>query len=430
MTNSFFNRIESFGPTVKRAAAWSDIRKRPLINKAGLPFRRARLVDYDGDLSRLWYIIFYAYDPAAKRLRRKRVGKEELNGIPTLIERRDEARKIIDALNHELEGTAQLKPILREKLADEAPGFNFRSMGVIDALSYVTEYKQSQKKSDSTLKGYRALKRSMGEFMDHLQLSRGMPLKNVNRTFIQRYLDYLRTESGIGNKTYNVAKGIFHSAVEVLRSQDTKLFPDANPVARFVNMPVVSKKHAAYTTDQVDKLRQLIGDRDQQMLLFIRFIYFTLARPKELRLLKVSDIRLDFKRILVRGEVSKTSIEEFVGISPALEDIINQSGILKYPADNYVFGIKGSPDLIPVGKNYFGKRFRVFITESQFRQLNPNYSLYSFKHTGAVQLYLATKDPYLVQRQCRHTTLDQTMTYLKDLGLFTDFSALERWIGF
>ncbi|MEJ0030003.1 MAG: phage integrase SAM-like domain-containing protein [Bacteroidota bacterium] len=73
-------------------------------------------------------------------------------------------------------------------------------MGVIDALSFVIEYKQSQKKSDSTLKGYRHLRSSMGAFMDHLQLSRSMPFKNVNRTFIQRYLDYVRIEYGIANK--------------------------------------------------------------------------------------------------------------------------------------------------------------------------------------------------------------------------------------
>jgi hypothetical protein len=92
-----------------------------------------------------------------------------------MIEGRDDARKVIDTLNRELEGTAQPKPVLRETLAYESPGFNFRSMGVIDALSYVIEYKLSQKKSDSTLKGYHALRRSMDEFMDHLQLTRGMP---------------------------------------------------------------------------------------------------------------------------------------------------------------------------------------------------------------------------------------------------------------
>ncbi|MEJ0030004.1 MAG: hypothetical protein WDO15_06390 [Bacteroidota bacterium] len=131
--------------------------------------------------------------------------------------------------------------------------------------------------------------------------------------------------------------------LRVLRNQDIKLFPDVNPVRRFPNMSVVSKKHAAYSTTQVDKLRDLISERDPQLLLFIRFIYFTLARPKELRLLKVSNVRLDFKQILIRGEVSKTNIEEFVGMSPTFEEAINGSGVLNYPQDHYLFGVTGKP---------------------------------------------------------------------------------------
>ena len=45
-------------------------------------------------------------------------------------------------------------------------------------------------------------------------------------------------------------------------------------------------------------------------------------------------------------------------------------------------------------------------------------TLYSWKHTGAIKLYQATKDMKKVQRQCRHWSITETDNYLRDLGLF------------
>jgi integrase len=44
-------------------------------------------------------------------------------------------------------------------------------------------------------------------------------------------------------------------------------------------------------------------------------------------------------------------------------------------------------------------------------------SFYSWKHTGACALFNATKDPYLVMQQCRHSDIKITMIYLRSLGL-------------
>ena len=47
-------------------------------------------------------------------------------------------------------------------------------------------------------------------------------------------------------------------------------------------------------------------------------------------------------------------------------------------------------------------------------------NLYSWKATGAADLYNATKDPYLVMSQCRHSDIKITMLYLRSLGLQTN----------
>jgi integrase len=44
-------------------------------------------------------------------------------------------------------------------------------------------------------------------------------------------------------------------------------------------------------------------------------------------------------------------------------------------------------------------------------------TFYCWKHTGAMNLYMATKDPYIVMNQCRHSEITTTMIYLRSLGL-------------
>jgi len=157
-----------------------------------------------------------------------------------------------------------------------------------------------------------------------------------------------------------------------------------------------------------------------------------LSRPEELRHLRVGDIQFAERKILFRSEVSKTNIEQHVGINESLAKAIEESGILKFPPNHFVFSNDNDlhqPGEKPVSINYFYKRIKPYITKLGFYKSNPNYTMYSFKHTGAIALYKATKDIKMVQSQCRHQSIEQTNTYLRDLGAIDDFEQLNKWKG-
>ena len=48
--------------------------------------------------------------------------------------------------------------------------------------------------------------------------------------------------------------------------------------------------------------------------------------------------------------------------------------------------------------------------------LGPGHTIYSFRHTAAINLYRNTKDIGLLQRIMDHTEITTTMTYLRGLG--------------
>ena len=65
------------------------------------PFRKAKLYDCKGDISKRWYINFYVWDVQRNSLVRKRM--YEINNLSSIGERRAYAKKQIKAINEILE---------------------------------------------------------------------------------------------------------------------------------------------------------------------------------------------------------------------------------------------------------------------------------------------------------------------------------------
>lgn len=405
-----------------------SIKRKPEVNALGYPYRKCRLVHYNYSPDKKWYILFYAYDIGLKKLVRKRVGKDELAQIRDIEERKMEALANMRDIDHTLSTTGYVENSKKKsKEKENIPTHDFHGYKLLNAIEFVHNYKaEIEKRSKGTLKQYRYLKTTLGDFLKS-HGEEDMLLRSLKPSLVDQFTRYISVDRALENKTHNGIVTTLHSAIELLRSLDEKLFPGKNPVPTR-KLPENSMTHAAYTIEQLQNLSDAIRPEDPQLLLFIYFIYFTLGRPKEIRLIKVGHIEIDLHRIKFDGDAAKTNQEKFVGISPAFEKIIRESGILSYPAEHYVFSRSGHPNIKPAGTNYFSKRLRPYI--KKFKELNDRYTLYSFKHTGAIRLYLASKDIELIRKQCRHQDLSQTHTYLQQLGLFTDYQGLKDWTGF
>lgn len=86
----------------------------------------------------------------------------------------------------------------------------------------------------------------------------------------------------------------------------------------------------------------------------------------------------------------------------------------KYPANWYLFGQNLKPSEKPYSRNAVTRRHAAILKRCS---IDSRYSMYSWKHTGNVDSYLAGIDVYDIMRQNRHHSLEQTMNYLRSLGL-------------
>lgn len=169
---------------------------------------------------------------------------------------------------------------------------------------------------------------------------------------------------------------------------------------------------------QINRLKTAILEADPELWLYIQFIYYCALRPNgEVRRLKADDIMLEAGQIRVRGEIAKNKKTQYVKIPAAfLQEL---QFVRRLDPDAWLFPSRQDISK-PIGYNTMTTRHRKFLRELGF---GPEYKLYSWKHTGAVEAIRAGVHPKELQIHLRHATLEETDGYLRQLGV-GDFSNL------
>jgi len=372
-----------------------------------------RLYDADGDITKTWYIDYRIWNTDKGAFVRKRY--EGMNKYKTLAERRRVAKKKM----------AEIKELLAAGYtAGEAPvadiGIDGRTATVKDAVEFVLRQKERPGRvGERHGEDYQRLLNRLKDFA-----LAAMPLLLVKPGHVLAFMQHLEKRV-IEAKSYNSYRDTLSAVFNFLVKLEVV---ERNPVRGVERRKVVaSDKHQPYTEAQ----RQLITaevqrQNDGQLLLFISFIYYCFIRSGgELRLLRVRDIQAETVR--VPGGTAKNSKAEHVAIPRQLEALIQANGLRDYPGDYYVFTKTSKPGTVPVGKNWFARRHRTLLDAVG---ISGEHTVYGYKHTGAVNLYLATKDIELVRRHCRHAHAGITATYLRGLGAMHDGKHLDQMPDF
>jgi len=379
-------------------------------------YRLGKLTHHGYDLSKRWYVTFWAMDVSKDKYVRKRIYVNKKKTIQTRIR---EADMIIKTVNAQLTAGK----VLGKDNLPKNNNTNILKLSLLQAIDFVRDQKNLNKNRDTYTRRFKTLRSRIEAWLDFAKRF-DFPLKQFDTEDALDFFNWVRDNVG-SNKTFNNYRMDFAVCINFLMKRNPNLF-GTNPVACIDMLPVNNKRHAAYTDAQIiaisNECKKLKFD---YLLVFIQFVYYTLARPNELRALRVGDIQLDEKRILFRAEISKNRRDEFVGINEPLVKLIKENKITEYPIDYYVFGLN-KPGVKPANKLFYYNRMVKVLKSLKYDEF---HDLYSFKHSGAISLYKATKDIKLVQSQCRHTSVAQSDAYLRDLGLMDNFEALKKWQG-
>ena len=266
------------------------------------------------------------------------------------------------------------------------------------------EYLKYQKNySDYTVLNY---KNDILEFFDYLSRE-SLNYKTIEYSDIRFYLMYLKEEKHDDNSSVSRKLSSLRGLYKYLANEKIV----KSNVFSLVNAPKKSKKLPRYI--EYNELEELflvpdtntsLGQRD---LLLLEMLYATGVRVGELVNIKVKDIDLGRRNIIILGKGNK---ERFVTYGEYCEDILK-----RYLNDGYILLNKNNLDYLFLnnnGGNLTERGVRYILDELiKKTSINKKISPHMIRHSFATHLLNEGCDLLTVQKLLGHESIKATQVY-------------------
>jgi len=179
----------------------------------------------------------------------------------------------------------------------------------------------------------------------------------------------------------------------------------SNPVESIPKMKETPTLHKPFK--DVTALLEDIKSFNENLFLCCLLTYGCLLRPhQEIRNLKWGDFSEDMKHISLSGKRNKSGRNRIVPLNPYILQYLHKGE----DTDNIFTGTEK-----PFNKDYFKTLWSRY--KAQSNVLEDLQTLYSFRHSGAIEIYKRTGSLTILQQAMGHASLAVTLGYLRGLEI-------------
>lgn len=344
-----------------------------------------------------WYIHYSVIDPQTRKFRRIR---KKVNFIPAK-ERKVAAAQIVADINTRLALgwnplISAVSPRAYEKLGDAFKSF------------------LSVKKKELEEGSIRVYVSYVGAFKAWLA-SRGITddsyIGAVNRSVALEYMNVIDEDDNKTARTYNNYLRFLQAMFNWMKS---KGFVAENPFEGIVRKPkrLTVKTRRTLSDEELSRLCAYLQGNNPHYLLAVLLCYGCFIRPKELALLKCSDIDISRQLVHIRPEIAKNDRDSFRtipnSIMPLLKDVD-----LSHP-EWYLFSKHAAYDFTPgpvmVCSRKLAKYWADHVRDAC--DLPMEVQFYSLKDTGITNMLDRGVPINTVQKQADHSSVAMTAIYV------------------
>lgn len=241
-----------------------------------------------------------------------------------------------------------------------------------------------------------------------------VPITKLDSTHIEKFLkQYNHSATYYMNKRRTLG-GIFSRMV-------TQKIISENPVHETSQLKEKATLHQAYTKEQLHSVFDYLKAHNRTLYLCSMLMYGCLLRPhQEIRQLFRRDLNENCTVIALGGKSNKSGRVRTVHVPVYVYEVLVQQGIHLYDTNWNLFTGTGCI----YNDSYFNTMWsRVKEKLVKDNVIGENHTLYSFRHTAAVNLYMKTKDLFKVQQALGHSSMTVTLTYMRSLGIMNAVTA-------
>ena len=258
----------------------------------------------------------------------------------------------------------------------------------VNDMQYLSLALNDKLKGDYSTKYKSMLRFVYNKFLKEIG-SENITSKKVN-SFLNQYV------LGV---SYNTIK----RHLSVLINEAMNLGMEGFPMESIKSKKTKAKLHKPYSNikEMLDEIK-LFNDN---LHLCCLMTYGCLLRPhREIRELTWGDFSDDLKYINLSGHRNKSGRNRIVPVPLYIRDIL-----VKGEPNNTIFSNKPKP----LNQDYFKTLWSRFKKQSDI--LEQGQTLYSFRHSGAIEIFKRTGSLTKLQKAMGHSSLNVSLTYLRGL---------------
>jgi len=190
-----------------------------------------------------------------------------------------------------------------------------------------------------------------------------------------------------------------------LINEARKIGMTSNPMQRIKSKRTNAQMHKPF--DNINETLETIKTYNKQLYLCCLMTYGCLLRPhREIRELTWSDFSNDLKYIHLSGNRNKSGRNRIVPVPTYVRELL-----VKGEPHHNIFS--GKPQ--PLNKDYFKTLWSRFKRQSKI--LEQGQTLYSFRHSGAIEIFKRTGSITKLQKAMGHSSINVSLTYLRGLEI-------------
>jgi len=378
-----------------------------------------KLYSANNDLTKRWYVYYSVINPETNNLERLQV-YENINDFDSISGRKTAAKKLIAKYRRKLRnGWSPFtdKDVIYQSMVNYAPAGKAykpeKKQADYSIEQYLSQALEERIKAkdlrEKTISGYQSRLRIFVNWLNSKDLQT-LDIKDFNKDFAQNFINDLQRHAS----TKKAYKGQMSSFFKDIRKK--KIIVE-NPFEELI-LPKAktTKQKRSFEESEIKLFKEYCLENGlEELWIFVRFMFYCAIRPiSELRRLKVADIFLERKLILVRGEIAKNRESQYVNIPNVFIKEV-KDWIQNKPKNTFLFPNKKNP-LKHRGKKYFYNKHRAVLEATGLD--DKSLSLYSWKYTGADFFYDKTTDLLALKKHLRHKEIKTTERYLHSRGAY------------
>ncbi len=232
-------------------------------------------------------------------------------------------------------------------------------------------------------------------------------LRFVYRSFIKKIRSKNITSKEVVSFLNQYVSGVSYNTIKrhlnVIINEAINLGMDSNPMEGIKSKKTKAKLHKPYLN--IKEILEDIKLFNDNLYICCLITYGCLLRPhREIRELTWGDFSDDLKYINLSGQRNKSGRNRIVPVPSYIREIL-----VKRDLNNNIFSNKPKP----LNQDYFKTLWSRF--KKQSKLLEQGQTLYSFRHSGAIEIFKRTGSLTKLQKAMGHSSLKVSLTYLRGL---------------